>query len=248
MKRRYHFVPQFYLRAFSCDEERKRIHVYNLKRESAFQGAALKHQCYRHRFYGKQDDLEDAFSELEGLVAPSIARVIETQRGPQLGSEDHKALIMFLALQHSRTTAAMLRVQSSLNLFANTAFDGSPLQDYIADVDTALTMSLDNLRLMMGLIDDLRIHTIIAPNGHAFITSDHPVSRYNHYCYGVKGLGVLGLTGKGFRLFMPVAPTVSVLLLDVLGRWDRLTIKPAGRPVHHARSCQKASSAGLRRK
>jgi hypothetical protein len=214
VKRRHHFVPQFYLRRFSCDEAKKRIHVYNLKRQAAFRDASVKRQCYRHRFYGKQDDLEDAFSELEGFAAPALTRLIETQRGPQLGSDDHKALIMFVALQHSRTTAAMLRVQSSLNLFANTAFDGSPPPEYLASEDTALTMALDHLPLMMALIDDLRIHIVIAPSGHAFITSDHPVSRYNHYCYGVKGLGVLGLTRRGFQLFMPVAPTVSVLMFD----------------------------------
>src|SRR5215207_386961 len=75
-------------------------------------------------------------------------------------------------------------------------------------------MSLDNLRLMMGLIDDLRVHTIIAPSGHEFITSDNPVSRYNHYCYGVKGWGVLGANSRGLQLFVPLAPGVSALLFD----------------------------------
>jgi len=214
VKRRHHFVPKLYLRAFSTDKLGRQIHVYNLKRGEAFQGASLKDQCYRHRFYGRQDDLEDAFSEMEGLVAPAISRAIERQRGPDNGSDDHKALVMFVAVQNARTAAAMQRVQTMTNLLAEAAHDGEPPAEWLTSEEEALTLSLYSLPQMMVGLSDLRIHAIIAAEGDQFITSDHPVCRFNHYCHAVKGTGVLGGVCRGLQIYVPLSPKVGALLFD----------------------------------
>jgi hypothetical protein len=214
VKRRHHFVPKLYLRAFSSDELGRQIHVHNLKRREAFQGASLKDQCYRHRFYGKQDDLEDAFSAMEGLVAPAITRVIERQRGPDNGSDDHNALVMFVAIQNARTTAAMQRVQMMANLLAEAAHDGEPPADWLTSEEEALTLSLYCLPEMMVGLSDMRIHAIIPAEGHRFITSDHPVCRFNHYCHGIRGMGVLGGLCRGLQIYVPLSPKVGALLFD----------------------------------
>jgi hypothetical protein len=67
--------------------------------------------------------------------------------------------------------------------------------------------------MMVGL-SDLRIHAIVAPEGHQFISSDHPVCRFNHYCYGVKGMGVLGALSRGLQMYVPLSPKVGALLFD----------------------------------
>jgi hypothetical protein len=206
-------VPRFYLRAFHSAD--KRIHIYNLERALAIENASLKDQCYRPRFYGKQNDLEDALGELEGHAAAAIKRMIGSRSAPQPGSEDHGALVMFVALQDARTAAAMTRTQLALNSMADAAFEGKPPPDYQTSEEQALMFSLGSLRLRIEALSDLRIHAILAPEGHAFITSDHPVARYNQYCYGVKGVGVLGAACRGLQVFLPLAPTVSALLFDM---------------------------------
>jgi hypothetical protein len=214
LKRKHHFVSRFYLKAFACDEGERQIHVYNLKRGLPIQRASLRDQCFRHRFYGEPDDLEDAFAEVEGLIAPAVARAIEHQKAPDNGSDDHKALVMFLALQNGRTASAMLRVQLAANLLADAVHDGAPPADWVTTEEQALTLSLSTMPQMMAGLSDLRIHVIVAPEGHQFITSDHPVCRFNHYCYGVKGMGVLGALSRGLQMYVPLSPHVGALLFD----------------------------------
>jgi hypothetical protein len=214
LKRKHHFVSRFYLKAFASDDGGRQLHVYNLKRGLPIQSASLKDQCYRHHFYGEHDDLEDAFAGVEGLVAPAIGRAIEQQRAPDNGSDDHKALIMFVALQNGRTAAAMLRVQFAANLLADAVHDGSPPADFLTTEEEALTLSLSTLPEMMAGLIDLRIHVIVAPDGHQFITSDHPVCRFNHYCHGIKGMGVLGGVSRGLQIYVPLSPKIGVLLFD----------------------------------
>jgi hypothetical protein len=214
LKRKHHFVSRFYLKAFASDKGERQIHVYNLKRGLAIEGASLRDQCYGHRFYGEHDDLEDAFAEVEGIIAPAIARAIEGQRAPENGSDDHKALIMFVALQNARTAAAMHRVQLAANLMADAVYDGAPPADFLTTEEDALTLSLYSLPEMMVGLSDLRIHAIVAPDGHQFITSDHPVCRFNHYCHGIKGMGVLGGVSRGLQIYVPLSSKVGVLLFD----------------------------------
>lgn len=77
-KRRHHYVPRFYLKAFATDadlKEPKQITLYNLQRGRVIPNASLREQCYAHRLYGKDDVLENALGRVEGSAAGTIMRV-----------------------------------------------------------------------------------------------------------------------------------------------------------------------------
>jgi hypothetical protein len=213
VKRRHHYVPQFYLKAFASAP--KRINVFNLKRGRTIQDASLRDQCYSHRLYGESDEIEDAFAEVEGRAAPVIQKVASTQRPPEMGTTDYQNLLLFVTLQILRTTAARNRVQRSSIAFARRVFDDAPPPaGFVPDEAQSMALSLSPLRHVSDGLEGLKVHAITAPSGSAFITCDNPAYRYNQYCEGVRWQGLTGALCRGLQVFLPLSPLVSVLLFD----------------------------------
>ncbi len=212
MKRRHHYVPQFYLRAFASAP--RRINVFNLERGRAIMNASLRDQCHRHRLYGEPEDLENAFADFEGRTAPVLAMIAATRNPPQPGSQDHVALVAFVAMQLVRTTAARRRVKQGSDRLANAAFDGAPPPGFVPNQIQSMALALSTLPHMMPALHDLKAHAIIAGPGQQFVTSDNPGYRYNQYCEGSGGQGVTGVACRGLQVFLPVSPQVTVLLFD----------------------------------
>ena len=96
-KRKHHYVPKFYLRAFASASDR--INLYNFKRDLFVENAALKDQCYKHRFHGTTDDLEDTLCKVESDMAPVLKNVSKNVALPRFGSEEYSILIFFAALE-----------------------------------------------------------------------------------------------------------------------------------------------------
>src|SRR5690242_6913738 len=96
-KTNHHFVPQFYLRNFS--NGRASISLINIAKALAVPTATISGQCYRPKFYGETNELEDAFSDLEGAVAPLIRAIIDGNPLPQLNTSQHLCVFSFLAFQ-----------------------------------------------------------------------------------------------------------------------------------------------------
>ena len=106
-KNKHHYVPKFYLKLFASDKARssvpKLINIYNLRRKAIIEDAGLGDQCYKHKFYGKTDELEDALAVFEGECSRLILQIIETEKLPPKGTLEYFFLLNFIALQHLRT-------------------------------------------------------------------------------------------------------------------------------------------------
>src|ERR1700740_3176562 len=103
-KRRQHYVPRCYLRAFQSSLQR--IHLYHLMSSRAIKDVSLRNQCYRHRFYGPTDQVEDRLAQLEGVAAPVLNAICESGEPPDHKTEQHAILLAFVALQILRTPVA----------------------------------------------------------------------------------------------------------------------------------------------
>lgn len=212
MGKRHHFVPRFYLKWFASAP--KRIHLLNLRREQCLADVSLRDQCYSDRLYGHDDDIEDALASLESAASPLLAEVIRDERLPRVGSHEHRLLLTFLALQLSRTLAAQSQALHMSAVLGDAVFDGSPPPDWEMSSTAAMAMMLGIARGMRDTLTDLAMVLIRAPESAKFITSDNPVFRYNVYCEGIRHFGVTGTTQRGFQLFFPLCPTVSLHLFD----------------------------------
>jgi hypothetical protein len=95
-KNRHHYVPQFYLRNFSssaCGHDI--INLYHIKYSLAKKDVAIKSQCYRWKFYGNTDELENKLAAHENSVAPLLRMIIRQSCLPQPASHDMKSLYNF---------------------------------------------------------------------------------------------------------------------------------------------------------
>jgi hypothetical protein len=216
--RKHHFVPQFYLRAFNSAP--KRINIYNLTQGREIEGASLRDQCYKHRFYGKTDDLEKHLAYMEGMIAPVLQAIQRDIDLPKPGSEARDLIVVFVALQLLRTSIAAEKINAQTDKMMKQVYRDDPR---LAGVDLdavkvgfkdAVLISLNGLIHMIYALRDLKTHLICADDTQFFLTSDNPIFKYNKYCEGARGTGTTGAAMRGFQVFVPLSPKVLLMLYD----------------------------------
>ncbi len=180
---------------------------------------SLKDQCYQHRFYGPTDQLEDNLATLESHIAPVLQAIQSDKTLPPSGENHYEMLLIFVALQLLRTTAAAARVNASVDKMTKQVFsrdtrlEGIDMDSVHFGYDHPVLMSLSTLEFMVSAIADLKAHLVLADNG-TFITSDNPVFRYDQYCEGAHNVGTTGGLNRGLQLFLPLSPSALLLLYD----------------------------------
>lgn len=212
MGKRHHYVPRFYLNAFASAP--KRIHLLNIRREQCLPDVSLRDQCYSHRLYGQDDELEDAFAVLETAASPLFRNILRNARLPPAGSREHGLLLTFLSLQLSRTIAAQSQALQMSAVLGKAVFDDSPPPDWTLSSTEALLMMLGAAEGIRDTLTDLAMILVHSPASGGFVTSDNPVFRYNMYCEGIRHFGVTGTKQRGFQVFFPLSPTALLFLFD----------------------------------
>jgi hypothetical protein len=207
-KRRQHYVPKFYLRAFQSSP--LRINLYHLASRQSFKDASLRDQCYSHNFYGPSPEIEDRLGELEGLAAPVLQAICKSGEPPVLGTEQHRVLLAFVGLQILRTPVARKNIKDSWVKLDNQIFGdsepspGSNLQRFSpADDHQALALQIKLAPQYADALADLRMLVVRTGLREKLIVSDNPVFRYNAYYRGIRHQGSLGAHNRGFKSFCP---------------------------------------------
>ena len=217
-KLKHHFVPRMYLKLFASAP--KRIHLYNLDRDVAIRDVSLRDQCYRHRFYGETDEVEDALADFESPAAHILQEIVKTSSLPKNESEEQVVLLFFVTIQLLRTSLTAERLNSSIDKMMKQAFrddrrlKGVDLESISVGFDNPVLQALRNTPIMAHSISDLQMHLICATQNQFFITSDNPVFRYNQYYENVKGFSMTGGMSRGLQIFLPLSPQHILMLYD----------------------------------
>jgi hypothetical protein len=216
-KRKHHFVPKLYLRAFQSAP--RRIHLFNLNTSLTVKNASLRDQCYKRKFYGSTDQTEDNLAVLEQHIAPLLQSIVDNNTLPVAGSEGHEILLAFVAVQLLRTTVAANRINVGIDKIVKQAYSHDPRSaDMVTEAvefgyqDPVLS-SLRNLPHMLYAISDLGAHLVVS-TAKAFLTSDNPAFKYNPYCEGIQHMGITGALNRGLQIFVPLAPHLHMVLYD----------------------------------
>jgi Protein of unknown function (DUF4238) len=218
-KTKQHFVPQFYMRNFSLDVERKTIALYVIDADKHVPTAAIKDQAYKNNMYGRTG-VEDRLSRLEGKVSPLIQAAIHKDVLPKLGSDDHHSLLTFVLFQHARTpqqAAGMNELQGKL--VRAIARDFTDLKDEADGITVndrdAPVMALRMVSELLNFATDLRWRLVENKTPRLFITSDNPAVYYNQFLEKRKPLGSnTGLQSRGLQIFLPLGPRHLLMLYD----------------------------------
>jgi Protein of unknown function (DUF4238) len=216
--KQHHFVPQFYLRAFS--ENKKQINLYNFKRGQVISGAPIKKQCARAHFHAFAPGLEQALGGIEGDAATAIRAILDRKSAPNPGSEEWKAILAFIAFQRARTERSEQVINATGDFLVKTSLQYDPrFKDFDFDKieiknKYAIALAFELVELTLQYASDLGMHLLLNESETDFLTSDDPVAAHNQYCEGITYRGVLGWNCRGLQLFLPLSPRAVLLLYD----------------------------------
>lgn len=227
-RKNHHFVPQFYFRLFSQDG--RSISVLHRQSGKVIASAPIKGQACKAWFYG-DDTAEDALSQVEGACSAALRELAALRNPADLSAESVELVLVWLALQRSRTKAARQSGQPMHDRFAQLWAEVQLRND--EDISPATRdLLLDNLdavgvdpvgaqRLRMSVaveaassLGDLTPIFLLNKTNRPFIFGDAPVVLYNSLHRQVNHRGVLGFSAAGLMVFLPLGPSTVLLLLD----------------------------------
>lgn len=221
MKENHHFVPQFYLRNFSHNEQN--ISMYMHEKKLFVDGANIKGQAYKKRLYGNTEIIENTLMNMEHRVSIIINKILKSKTLSCLSVDEYHHLLLFITVTDARVTKMADSMSNLIDKFTKYAINSSADLDISAEFIQNLEFGMDvpnivPIQVAMNgypALLDLKPLLLISKCDRQFITSDSPVIKYNHF-YRKRNyhLGGDGLISRGLQIFFPLTPKMLLLLLD----------------------------------
>lgn len=219
-KKNQHYIPKFYLRNFSYQNNKKQIGIFNINNQFFFQTAKLKTQGSKDFFYGYDGLIEDNLADLEGLLAKTLKQIIETREIPKKNSIGYFELLLFVTLTDLRNPIKVEGIKNSFIEMRNNLLKLDPNVDVNKLVpnpnhDEIVKSLLSNSVEMTNIISDLDCKLLINKTNQPFISSDFPIVKYNQFLEQAKwqdsktGYGTVGL-----QIFIPLNSELIIVLFD----------------------------------
>lgn len=222
-KKKHHYIPRFYLKKFSVNNEGKLIGLYNHDKNVFVQNAQLKHQAYENFLYGEDDEIENGLAEIENNIAKMFYYWTEEKLlyPPPIESNGFKLLKRFILYQTFRTPKSGNDMMESLNQGLKTVVKEimPDMWDKVKDGnfvhENPVLLSLLHSIKYEYLLDYLDCKFIVNLSPLSFITSDSPVILYNQLMENAGNyVGATGLVAKGLQVFYPIHPRLMICLYD----------------------------------
>lgn len=222
-KKRHHYIPRFYLKRFSVNNEGKFLGLYNLNNRKFIPNAPLKSQAYENFLYGEDDEIENALAEMEGKVSQMFNYWTEERLlyPPPKETNGFKLLKRFILYQAFRTPKSGVDIMEKLNEGLKTVVkeikpdlwkhfkDGELI--YENPVLLGLFKSIEHDGVLNHLDCKFLVNLSLLP----FITSDSPIVLYNQLLEKADNyIGATGFVVKGLQIFYPIHPRLMICLYD----------------------------------
>lgn len=219
-KKNQHYIPKFYLRNFSYNNNGKQIGIYNTKSSFFYSTSPLKTQGSKNFLYGYDGKVEDWLSTIEGDLAKAIKSICETQKAPDYNSDEHIDLLAFVAITCLRNPISIDRAiytsQSLKRIASKTYPDAKNLEEFeVVDHKSAVEISLSSIPTIIENTIDLKCKILLNKTSIPFITSNFPVIKCNNFLlskewkYSKTGYGTVGLI-----IIIPLTPKYAVIFYD----------------------------------
>lgn len=222
-ERKYnHYIPKFYLANFSGNKSF--IDKCLLASGKIIRSAPTKTTGGKNYLYGEDGIIEETFSQLEGHWDGIVKNIISTESLPS-NPEDYEYLLSFILLsenrtlakannnmefwgEHYRVTARLMKEHGRLNI-PEEAIEMIGAESPIPNLH-----DFKNHMFLMNICADLRIALIKNISPLPFITSDHPVVKYNQLFISHNYFVAYGYGQMGIQMFFPISPSLCLVLFD----------------------------------
>ena len=221
-KKYNHYVPRFYLTNFSGNKNF--IDKCILSSRKIIRCAPMGSTGGKKYLYGKDGVVENIFAEMEGRWDSIVKKIILTESIPS-SSEDYTELLLFIILSENRTLAVAnhnmafwgehYRAMARL-LKENGRMDipDTVINRIGAECEIPNLQNLKNAIFLMELCTDLQMSIIKNNSPLPFVTSDHPVMKYNQLFISNKYYSPYGYGQIGIQIFFPISPNLCLVLFD----------------------------------
>lgn len=219
-KKNQHYVPKFYLRNFSYENNKKQIGLFNVNNELYISKAVLKSQGSKNFFYGQDGMIEDNLSTIEGDLAIIIRQILNDKNVPRKNTKDHYRLLLFVTLTDLRNPMRVSENRGFLEAMRKKLLE----VDSNTDIDKMLPIPTDETLIRHNLASiseiapmmlDLDYKILLNRTSNPYITSDFPIVKYNQYLEGKKwNEGKTGYSATGLQIFVPINHEVLLVFYD----------------------------------
>lgn len=215
-KKNQHYVPQFLLKKFSADNSS--ISKYLIQENRIIPTCSIKNECSKDNFY-TDVKIEEKLGDIEASNAITIKNIEEggLRTIPQV---DREHLYAFILLQDMRTkqaaddTGQMFEDLKSFLLQKGVTKD---IEEALNNVDTGEKHStMINLLTFADTAEniyDLKCKLLVNKTKTAFVTSDHPVVKYDQLYERIKA-PYYSLASVGIEYILPISPDAAIILYD----------------------------------
>lgn len=218
-KKRQHYVPKFYLKNFSYQNNKTQIGVFNINNSLFIQKAPIKSQGYKKFYYGDDGIVEEALSKIEGQLASVTKNIIETKTLPAKNSDDYDNLLRFVTLTDLRNPVKIDGTKSAINEMRDKIMELAPNTDtdrFVPRIshEEAIKMAISHIESTKMMITDLECKIVLNSTQIPFISSDFPIIKYNQYLESKRwpasktGYGLTGL-----QIFVPLNSQIILFFL-----------------------------------
>lgn len=221
-KKYNHYIPKFYLSNFSGSN--KFIDKYVLSSGKIIRYAPTRSTGGKDYLYGKDGQIENIFCQLEGQWSRILKEIILTENLPR-NPNDYEYLLHYIILSENRTLikannnmsywgeqyrviAKLLKEHGKINMS----------EDAINSIEAKAAIpnlpDIKNSIYIMNICADLQMSLIKNNSSLPFITSDHPVVKYNQFFLSQSYLRAYGYGQIGIQMFFPISPKYCLVLFD----------------------------------
>lgn len=219
-----HFVPQFFQRYFSFNDNGKTIGMFNVNNNVFIPSAPIRTQLYSDYLYGKSGDLETWLSELESKSAPIFRAMWENEQLPAYESINQLQMLHFLIVLDLRNPVRFNLLQDFEKIIKNTksSITGNNISSDLFTVFKELQSERGKIKSLISAVEivpnmiDLKYKLLKNVTQKPFIISDNPLAIYNQFLEKRKWnfVSQRGYGSIGLQMFLPLNDQYMLLVYD----------------------------------
>ena len=223
-KKRQHYVPQFYLKAFSADDsEPYNLFCYDMTEKSLFR-SSTRNIAQSSNFYDLSEEqaLENLFEDMEREFAKVHEKIIQSKRISTLSRDEKYVMAHFLSHQYIRTRKFrdVVKQASEHTLEVVDEEEGDEKARRAVEAGTtdegakhwhAQLMS-NALKGFADLLIQMKWFLFVNETDYALWTSDHPVAIFNPI--NPEPDPEKGIKKRGTKVHVPLSNDIVLALYD----------------------------------